>query len=45
VFASDLTEAEAAALPGGVIYFKEDPAWQELYGEVKELLGIREHVE
>jgi hypothetical protein len=42
---SDLDEAGAAALDPTFVYFKDDPAWQELYSMVKSTLEKREHVE
>jgi len=45
VDASDLDPDEAAALPAGFLYFKQDPAWQEHYASLKAILGGRAHVE
>lgn len=36
---------ELAALDPEKVYFKEDPRWQCAFAELKEVLGIREHVE
>jgi hypothetical protein len=42
---SDTTESEFEGLDHSFVYFKDEAAWQELYGTVKTILGGREHLE
>jgi hypothetical protein len=42
---SDLDDAEVAALDPTFVYFKDDPARQDLYSAVKRALANREHVD
>jgi hypothetical protein len=41
---SDLDESELVTLDTSVLYFKDQPAWRELYADVKQVLATREHV-
>ncbi|MEO1922183.1 MAG: hypothetical protein ABGW84_09910 [Sphingomonadaceae bacterium] len=41
---SDLTEAEIRSVDG-MILFKEQEAWRTAYGQLKQELAMREHID
>ena len=42
---SDLDEGERVTHDPSVLYFKDQPAWREVYADLKRVLAGREHVD